>query len=227
MSDRSTARTVVDAYDRWARPYAALSANAPLLARFRGRAVEAMALEAGDAAVDVGCGPGDNLPHLARAVGPGGTVVGLDASARMLRLADRRDLQNLELVRGDAASPAVAGPVDGVLSTFVVTLFDDPDAVVDAWWSLLGPGGRLALLNLAPARGLLRLPLNLGIAAGLGLSTPTREAVDRPLLDELDRRVTAAHRALTTRADRVHHREALGGAVRIAVGVNAGHSGHA
>ncbi|MFP4590489.1 MAG: methyltransferase domain-containing protein [Halobacteriales archaeon] len=221
MSERLADRTVVDAYDRWARPYAALSANAPLLARFRRRAVEALALDEGDVAVDVGCGPGDNLAHLARAVGPDGTVVGVDASAGMLRAAARRDLAPVQLVRGDAASPPVAGPIDGVLSTFVVTLFEDPGAVVDAWWSRLGPGGHLALLNLAPARGTLARALNLGLAAGLALSTPTREALDRPLLVELDRRVTAAHRSLADRAVRVHHHEAFGGAVRIAVGVNA------
>lgn len=221
MTDRPTSRTIVDAYERWARPYAALSANAPLLDRYRRRAVDAMALTPGDVAVDVGCGPGDNLPHLERAVGPDGTVLGLDASRRMLRLADRRNLRSVQLIRGDAARAPLSGPFDGVLATFVVTLFEDPGAVIDGWWSRLGPGGRLVLLNLAPARGRLSVPLNLGLLAGLALSTPTREALDRSLLAELDERVTAAHRTLADRADRVHHHEAFNGSVRIAVGVRA------
>lgn len=209
--------TTAAAYDRWARPYAAVVRRLPVVGRARRRAVRSLDLGAGDRAVDVGCGPGVNLGFLHDAVGPEGTVVGLDASGRMLRLAGRARRPGVALVRGDARRPPLRPPVDGVLSTFVVTLFDDPADVVAAWWDLLAPGGRLALLNMAPVRGPLGPPVNLALSVGLALTTPGRPADD--LVGLLDRRVRAAHRELSANADRVVYDEAWNGALRLAVGV--------
>lgn len=219
MTTETDAQATAQLYDRWARAYAAFVRRLPVVGRARDRAVTAMDLHAGDRVVDMGCGPGVNLGRLQRAVGPSGTVIGLDASERMLQLTRRDGPARVDLVRADARRPPLATPVDGVLATFVVTIFEDPDHVVSTWWDHLAPGGRLALLNLAPVRGPLGPPLNLALTVSLAVSTPgSRE--DR-LIDLLDRRLNAAHAALVERADRVHYRDDLWGGLRLAVGEKA------
>src|SRR5215210_2011159 len=59
--------------------------------QWRARAVERAELEAGHSALDVCCGTGDLAFQLARAVGPGGRVVGCDFSERMLELAREKE----------------------------------------------------------------------------------------------------------------------------------------
>jgi ubiquinone/menaquinone biosynthesis C-methylase UbiE len=62
-------------------------------------------LAAGARAIDVGCGPLGALPVLAELVGPGGTVVGLDADpaalARARATLDRLGVSGAELVEAD------------------------------------------------------------------------------------------------------------------------------
>jgi SAM-dependent methyltransferase len=53
-------------------------------------AVDALDPPAGGFAIDAGCGTGRALPELRRAVGPAGTVVGLDVTPEMLEEAGRR-----------------------------------------------------------------------------------------------------------------------------------------
>lgn len=65
-----------------------------------------LAIEQGDVVLDVACGHGNFTVELARRVGPGGLVVGLDIAASMLARAANRvrreRLDNVVLVRGDA-----------------------------------------------------------------------------------------------------------------------------
>lgn len=220
MTGVSDPPETASAYERWARTYATVVRRLPAIGRVRDRAVEALDLDPGDRVVDMGCGPGVNLHRLGRAVGPEGTVVGLDASGRMLRLAGQSGPEVVATIRGDARRPPFRGSFDAVLATFVITLFEDPDAVVSTWWELLRPGGRLALLNMAPFRGSFGVPFNLALGATLALTTPGRP--DGDLVDLLDRRVSAAHGALAEHADRVHYRDDFNGGLRLAVGVQAG-----
>lgn len=221
MAEPDHRSLVASFYDKWATPYTGLARYAPYVGTFRRKAVTGLALEAGDTAVDMGCGPGVNLPLLADAVGPTGTVLGVDVSPRMLEFADDEADPAISLALGDATRPPVASGVDGVLSTFVVTLFDDPEAVVDTWWNMLAPGGRLALLNLAPARGPFADPINWALEQGLVVWTPDADRREKPLTKVLDRRVTAAHQALADRADRVFYRDGLDGTLRLAVGIRS------
>src|SRR4051794_41291919 len=54
------------------------------------RALAALAPAPGEAVLDVGCGCGASTLDLARAVGPGGRVLGVDVSEPMLAVARRR-----------------------------------------------------------------------------------------------------------------------------------------
>jgi SAM-dependent methyltransferase len=115
-----------------------------------GRAViEALALDAGERVIDVGCGCGQTVLALADRVGPQGKVAGVDISAPMLDVARRRaaDLPQAELLQADAQTFAFeAAAFDAIHSRFGVMFFDDPTAAFANMRRALRPGGRLAFL---------------------------------------------------------------------------------
>jgi len=209
-------------YGRWARPYDALARHAPVVGRLRARLVDRLDLGAGDVVVDMGCGTGANLPHLREAVGPEGTVVGVDVTGPMLararRLVARRGWANVHLLQGDAARPPVAGPVDAVVGTFVVGMFDDPAAVVERWCDLVRApddgdgGGNVGLLDAARSDRRAAAPVNLAFDAFTVLSTPPtlRLRYDEPVGGQLRERVDAARAALDRRAGAAHETHLLG-----------------
>lgn len=83
--------------------------------------------------LEIGPGTGRALAWLARTIGPGGCVVGLDLSAGMLERARRRlarsaPLQLTELCQGDALHlPFPASSFDHVFLSFTLELFDNPE----------------------------------------------------------------------------------------------------
>jgi len=185
------------AYGRWARAYDWVCRLLPGLDGLRADAVAALDLAPGDTVVDLGCGTGANLPHLREAVGPTGTVIGVDLTPGMLTRAERRvggqGWRNVNLVVGDAARPPVAD-VDGVLGSFVVGMLPDPGAAVRAWLECLPPGGRVAVLEAGRTDRAGLRPLNRAfdrlVAAGApggGGTAPSRV---------LDERIDAARGAL-------------------------------
>jgi ubiquinone/menaquinone biosynthesis C-methylase UbiE len=222
MSDATGAQAF---YGRWARLYDLVSRHTPGIRRVRRRAVAACCLESGDTVVEMGCGSGANLPLLREAVGPAGTVVGIDFTRPILDRADALvgeemsgwgappAYDNVSLVRADATAPPIDGAVDAVLATFVVGMLDDPAAAIDRWWELLGPDGHLVLLNARSSQrpvGRLLDPLYRAIVVA---STPptTQLRYDRDLVADLDARVTAAHDRLREHAGAgVEYSHALG-----------------
>ena len=199
--------SVADFYGRWAALYDRV-ATAPGVGRWRRAAAERVA-RPGDTVVEMGCGTGANLPYLRERVGPAGRVVGVDLAGPPLRRArDRVDHDDVAVVRGDATDlPVAASAVDAVLGTFVCGLFDDPGAVVDRCCDLVGPGGRVALMDamateVAVGRPFVP-PFRAFVAAGAPGSGPLdvlRAPFGRP--DEpLSRRVAASRAALTDRTE--------------------------
>lgn len=66
------------------------------------RAVQELAPSPGNTAIDLGCGTGRALPPLRAAVGPTGTVIGLDATWEMLQEGQRLGRQQFaQLWQGD------------------------------------------------------------------------------------------------------------------------------
>jgi demethylmenaquinone methyltransferase/2-methoxy-6-polyprenyl-1,4-benzoquinol methylase len=117
---------------------------------------------AGARVLDVGCGTAELTLVLARMVGPGGRVVGVDFSEGMLAvgrakvarspLADR-----IELRHGDALDlPFAAGTFDAAASAFVMRNVADLDRALAEMARVVRPGGRLAILELSHPRGPLR-----------------------------------------------------------------------
>lgn len=119
----------------------------------RREAVERLGLEPGDAALDVGCGPGVNFGMLHDAVGPGGRVVGLDLSPKMLERARTRVFErgwrNVDLVQADATRPAFRPErFDGAVATTAVSATPDVPATVRRVHDALRPGARFGVYDI-------------------------------------------------------------------------------
>ncbi len=125
--------------------------------RYRREGVDALRLRPGDTVVELGCGTGHNLPLLREAVGPEGRVVGVDLTDAMLAQArhrmERAGWRNVELVHSDAATFVWPARVDGVLSTYALTIVPELDDVVRRAAAALGPGKWMVVVDLKAPEG--------------------------------------------------------------------------
>ena len=118
-------------------------------------ALEHAAPQPGERAIDVGCGCGATVLELARRVGPGGHVLGVDISEPMLDLARRRAAEaghtQATLVRADMSTYAFSPhECDLAFSRFGVMFFADPVAAFANLRAALKPGGRLVFACFRP-----------------------------------------------------------------------------
>jgi ubiquinone/menaquinone biosynthesis C-methylase UbiE len=208
-------------YGRWARVYDAVARHTPGIGDVRGEFVDALDLQPGDTVVEMGCGTGANVPYLRDRVGPEGRVVGVDFTRPALgRARAAAPWDNVSFVRGDAAAPPVDGPVDAVVATFVVGMLPNPARAVGDWIDLLGPGGRVGLLDAASSRRWYAGPANVAFRAFVRASAPapTRWRRGESPASVLDRRVADARQALKRRSRTVHDGERALGYLHLAVG---------
>ena len=122
----------------------------PEIAHQRARTRAALALEAGDHVLDVGCGPGLLVREMAEAVGAGGRVTGIDTSAAMLELAADRcaGLPQVRLADDDLrALSAADASFDAIACTQVLLFIEDVPAALAELARTLKPGGRIAVLE--------------------------------------------------------------------------------
>jgi ubiquinone/menaquinone biosynthesis C-methylase UbiE len=116
-------------------------------------AVSRLGLKTGDTVVDIGCGTGLNFALLHRAVGAQGKIIGVDLSEAMIsqarRSTEEHQWQNVDLVCADASQFEFPARVQGVLSTYALTLVPTPDRVVSKAAQALVDGGRLVVLDMA------------------------------------------------------------------------------
>ena len=114
---------------------------------FGDAALKALAIEPGERAIDVGCGTGETTAELARAVGPGGQVLGLDISEPLVDAARARKLVNARFEVGDAATFAFEpARFDFLFSRFGVMFFAEPVAAFANFRRALKPTGRVAFV---------------------------------------------------------------------------------
>lgn len=114
-------------------------------------AIDALAPQAGEAILDVGCGCGDTTLQIARRLAPGGRVTGLDISPAMLAVARHRagqeEATSVAFAEADAQTHGfAAGAYDAVFSRFGVMFFADPVAAFANLRGALRDGGRLTFL---------------------------------------------------------------------------------
>jgi len=118
---------------------------------YRKRAIQSLAFNTGDTVVDLGCGTGLNFSRLQEQVGPRGTIIGVDLTDAMLAEASARiaahGWSNVELIKSDAAVYGFPKAVDGILSTFALTLVPEFDEVIRNGALALLPGKRFVILD--------------------------------------------------------------------------------
>jgi ubiquinone/menaquinone biosynthesis C-methylase UbiE len=131
----------------------AASAYPTLAERFapvRQELVRLLAPTAGESVLDLGTGPGEPAMTIAGAVGPTGSVVGVDLSEGMIDVAKKnareRQLTNVEFkVMDCSALDLPKGKFQGVVSSFGFQIFTDPAKAAREAHRVLGPGGRIAV----------------------------------------------------------------------------------
>ena len=125
-----------------------------------GREIEIIAekanLERGGLYLDLGCSAGLYTRNLARALGDGGDVIGIDLSPSMLKEAVRRSRKTgvaPSFVRADAASlPFADGCMNGAVCGGTLNELGDPGRVLRETHRVLRPGSRLAIMGILQAQ---------------------------------------------------------------------------
>lgn len=111
--------------------------------------LERVGLRAGMRCLDVGCGGGDGSRELARAVAPGGQVLGIDLDPTAVDLARQEakalGLAGMEFRVAAVGDPTVEGEVDVAYARFLLTHL--PDAAAGVAWiaERVRPGGLLVV----------------------------------------------------------------------------------
>ena len=152
-----TTGTVRRRYDLLASFYDQVTLDRLVYGEARRHAVELLALRPGDTVLDVGCGTGLSLSLLRDAVGPNGTVVGVDLSPMMLARARARVAAhgwgNVHLLARDVTElrsedlPVASAAPRAALFALSLSTIPRPQKVLSAVAGLLAPDGRVAVLD--------------------------------------------------------------------------------
>lgn len=142
-AERPRRADVAARYDRGVDSYVALWS--PVIVPPALSVIAALDLRWSRCVLDLGTGSGALVPHL-RAAAPTATLVGLDASREMLRVA--RHATSLLAIEGDAVSlPLRTGSVDGALLAFVLFHLSDPAAAMAEVARVVAAGGTVGTVT--------------------------------------------------------------------------------
>ena len=126
-------------HSKWAGPGAGPFGCADML-------LDETGVSPGDVVLDMGCGTGAATRRIMERVGPGGRVMGVDASDAALRIAAGYGIPpNLAYVNADAEAMPLAARFDAVVCQFAIFFFPDAPAALRGVISMTRPGGRLGV----------------------------------------------------------------------------------
>ena len=145
-------------YDRISNAYDFIANANERSARLAG--LHALEVKPGENVLELGFGTGNEIADLADLVGETGKVAGIDISAGMLAVTQRKlagkDVKApLDLQVGDARQlPWGDGTFDAVYTSFTLELFPlaDIPAVLTECQRVLKPGGRLGVVSMATVK---------------------------------------------------------------------------
>src|SRR5262245_339241 len=123
--------------------------------RFGRSTIARLRLARDERVLDVCCGSGASAIPAAEAVGPEGSVLGIDLAEKLLALARAkaaaRGLTNATFRIGDMLDPGVPdASFDTVVCVFGIFFVPDMAAAVRELWRAVRPGGRLAVTTWGP-----------------------------------------------------------------------------
>lgn len=127
----------------WSRVKAELFSFVGRNPRSNKRLVRHAAIGPSDRIVDIGCGPGAAVRRAAR-LAVGGEVVGVDASAPMIHIAERRSrgIGNVSFVVGEAEElPSESERFTHAWTIHSFHHWSDERAGLEEMWRVLAPGG--------------------------------------------------------------------------------------
>jgi acyl-CoA synthetase (AMP-forming)/AMP-acid ligase II/ubiquinone/menaquinone biosynthesis C-methylase UbiE len=125
-------------------------AVAPILSAQKKTSIAALALQPGQAALDLGCGTGAEVRQIADIVGPCGRAVGVDMSQGLLAEARARTASRatVEYVACDAHALAFSdGEFDAAREERMLQHVADPAAVIAEMARVVRPGGRVVAME--------------------------------------------------------------------------------
>ena len=114
----------------------------------RRRITATLALQPGEAILDVGSGPGNQVFEMAPIIGPEGRVQGIDPAESAIAIASRRcsGLSNVQFELGEAAQlPFDDKTFDAVMSSQVFEYLDNVSGGLQEMYRVLRPGGRVLI----------------------------------------------------------------------------------
>jgi arsenite methyltransferase len=112
--------------------------------------IQSLLPKPGERVLDIGTGPGFVANELADAVGPTGTILGVDISEPMLQLARRRCAEKawVQFEFGDATRlPVSDADFDIAVSVQIYEYIHDIEAALAELHRILRPGGRAAIIT--------------------------------------------------------------------------------
>jgi ubiquinone/menaquinone biosynthesis C-methylase UbiE len=123
--------------------------------RFGRSTIERLGLKRGVDVLDVCCGSGASAIPAAQAVGPEGSVLGIDLAGRLLDVARTKakihGLENVEFRVGDMLDLGLGEQrFDAVVCVFGIFFVPDMTAAVRELWRVVRPGGKLAITTWGP-----------------------------------------------------------------------------
>jgi ubiquinone/menaquinone biosynthesis C-methylase UbiE len=141
---RRAASTYGSAADHYERPSLAF------WDRFGAETIARLPLEPGQTVLDLCCGAGASAIPAARAVAPGGAVIGVDVAAPLLALsrarAVRESTPNTDFRLADATRTDLpSASFDAVVCVFGIFFVPDPAGFASEMWRMVKPAGALAV----------------------------------------------------------------------------------